>query len=774
MSQKYGRVSVIALGMACFGSGSAFAQAAPQSSSPPPGQESNPAVPAAPQPDEPAPSYQGDILVTALRRQQSAQDVPIAITAIAGDTLTERGITQPIDLAKVTPGLSTANATSGGTPIFAVRGIGLDDFNPNNNSGVAEYIDDVGISSPMLLSGQLFDVDRVEVLKGPQGTLYGKNATGGAVNIYSRQPTETPEGYFRVGFARWDRLSINGALSGKLADGLTARVAGSYDKAFDGWQTDIDTGRKFGKPDRLALRGILKYEPATNFTATLSVHTSRDRSITLSPQADGNEALLGPGAAGKIDTGTDDPTKVRVGALSPRRNDNGVGGSLNLVFKGNGFTVTSITGLDRYRYRSVDNLDGIPGPTFNFFQNDVMKQFYQEVRVASSRGLFGGALDWVVGASYSFDSVRGLDRSDQSAPFIGAFLTPPDFTTSGLSIAQADYRQTRKSAGIFANGEVHLTKSLSVVAGIRWSYDQLRFDGVTTEEGSVDGGVIFQGIGSVVDSLNDKRNVSKWSYKAGVNYKVGRAILLYGSVSSAYKQGAYYASPALDQQSWGFVKPEDVTAYEIGAKTRLFDSKLVFNVSLFQMDYKNRQSSLLYISPFSGFPVASLGTIPKSRIKGFEVEAHARPVAGLDLSASLAHLDTKVLVTATDVRGAPLYAVVPVGSDLAQSPHWTYQLNGRYEHAVFADWKGALQVDYNWSGQQRGVLADPNAIYGPTKSLGSRVELSQAPNGFSIALWGRNLTNENSNIYSSTSFYGGRALYRQEPRSYGVELGFKF
>jgi len=93
---------------------------------------------------------------------------------------------------------------------------------------------------------------------------------------------------------------------------------------------------------------------------------------------------------------------------------------------------------------------------------------------------------------------------------------------------------------------------------------------------------------------------------------------------------------------------------------------------------------------------------------------------------------------------------------------------------VFADWKGALQVGYNWSGQQRGVLADPNAIYGPTKSLGSRVELSQAPNGFSIALWGRNLTNENSNIYSSTSFYGGRALYRQEPRSYGVELGFKF
>lgn len=721
-----------------------------------------------------AQSANGDIVVTAQRRSQSAQDVPIAITAIGGDSLGKMGVSQAADLSRVTPGLNTANATSGGTPIFAIRGIGLDDFNPNNNSGVAVYVDDVGMGSPALLSGQMFDVDRVEVLKGPQGTLYGRNATGGAVNIYARRPTEETEGYLTFDYGRWDRIELNGAIGGKLADGVTARVAGRYEKAYDGWQTDLDTGREFGKPNRLALRGSVQFEPTSDFTALVSMHVTRDRSISPSPQAEGNEALVGPGVDGRLDTGTTDPSKVRVGDLTPRRRDNGVGGSLNLTYKAADFTVTSITGYDRYRYRSVDNFDGMPGPTFDFYQNDLIKQFYQEVRVASNRGLFGGMVDWLIGGSYSNDSVRGLDASDQSSSFIGAFLPVPDLTTPGLSIAQADYLQKRDSFGLFANADIHMTDRLSLALGVRYSHDKVGFNGVTTEEGSESGGVIFAGQGSIVDALDESHKVSKLSYRASINYKIGRELLFYGTVSSAYKQGAYYASPALDEAAWGYVKPEEVTAYELGAKTRLLNDALILNASVFQNDYQDRQSLLLYTSPTSGLPVASLGTIPKARIRGFEVEARARPVEGLELSAGVSHLDSKVLRTTTNVRGAPLYSDVPVGSELSQAPHWVYMVSGRYERPVNEDWKASIQVDYNRTGAQAGALADPNAIYGPQKRLGARVELTQIDKGFSVALWGRNLTDNGGSTYSFTSFYGGRTVYRQEPRSYGIQLGYSF
>ena len=715
-----------------------------------------------------------EIVVTAQRREQSAQDVPISITAVKGETLNALGIRQPADLARVTPGLSTANATSGGTPIFAIRGIGLDDFNPNNNSGVAVYVDDVGISSPVLLSGQLFDVDRVEVLKGPQGTLYGRNATGGAVNIYSRLPTEKTEGYATLDYSRWNRVEINGALSGKLADGITARVAGDYLKAFDGYQKDIDTGREFGKPNRLALRGTVQYKSSNDFTAVLSAHVTRDRSIALSPQSDGNEAILGPASDGQVDTGTTDPSKVRVGDLHPRRHDNAVGVSLKLNYKMEDFTVTSITGYDRYHYRSVDNYDGMPGPTFDFFQNDLIKQFYQEVRLASSKGLFGGKVDWIVGGSFSHDSVRGLDASDQSSAFVGAFLPVPDFTTRGLSVAQADYLQKRDSIGLFVNTETHLSDRLSLILGGRYSHDRIAFDGVSTEEGTAAGGILFGGQGAIVDSLDETHKVSKWSYRASLNYKLGRTLLLYGTVSSAYKQGAFYASPALDSSAWAYVKPEEVTAYEIGAKTRLLDGALTLNASVFQNDYKDRQSSLLFISPTSGLPAASLSTIPKARIRGFEAEAVARPLAGLSLSASVSHLDSKILTTASDVRGAPLFVPVPVGSRLSQAPKWTYMVSGRYERHLSEEWKAAVQLDYYRTGRQASVLADPNAFYGPQKRLGARLELVPSGKGPSAALWGRNLTDDRGSTYSFTSFFGGRTVYRQEPRSYGVQLGYSF
>lgn len=716
-----------------------------------------------------------EIIVTAQHRNQSVQDVPIAIAALSGDALAREGVKQAVDLARVTPGLSSTNATSGGTPIFAIRGIGLDDFNPNNLSGVATYVDDVAISSSAMLSGQMFDVDRVEVLKGPQGTLYGRNATGGAINFQSRMPTENTEGYLNLGYGRWNKINVDGAVGGKLAEGLTARVAGTYERAFDGWQTDQDTGRQYGKPNRLALRGLLRYEVTPDLTAVLNLHYSQDHSISPSPQSDGNEALVGGTSAGHLDTDTSDAGNVRVGSLRPHRHDTGYGAGLTLTWDAGAATVTSVTGWDRYKYRSVDNNDGVAGPTYDFFQRDDFNQFYQEVRAASKEGLFGGLIDWGVGASYSHDRVHGLDSADQSTPYIGIAEDPMDFTTSGLSVSANDYIQTRDSIGLYGNAETHLTDKLSFLAGLRFSHDRIAFDGASTEEGSVDGGVLFNGVGSVITAIDEVHKTSNLSYRIGLTYKPDRAVMFYATVSSAYKSGAYYASPALDAAAWGYVQPERITDFEGGFKARLFNNVLTLNGGIYYYQYRNRQSQLLFVSPSSGFPVASLGTIPKSRVFGQELEAVLRPVQGLELAWSGNHLDTKIQETATDVRGATLYAEIPVGSSLPQAPKWSWVARAHYETPVTPDWRASFQLDYSYTGKQAAVLGDPNAIYGPWKDLGARIELAQdGDSGISVGVWARNLTDADAKTYAFTSFYGGAEFYRQLPRSYGVTAGYKF
>ncbi len=715
-----------------------------------------------------------ELVVTAQKRSESAQDVAATISVVDSKQLDAQRIEQPVDLANAVPGLSTYNSTSGGTPLFAIRGIGMDDFNPNNASGVGTYIDDVYASSPVFLNGQIFDVERVEVLEGPQGTLYGKNATGGAINFISRKPTDETNGYFDVSYGRWNSVDVQAAVGGRLSDTLTGRIAGTWTGQGEGYQTDIDTGFHEGKPNRGALRGQLEFKPTSDFSALLNVHASRDESTPPSPQSYGNEALLPPAAKGLIDTPSTDPTQVRVGNLSPKLNERGSGLSLALTYDAGEFKLNSTTGYDHFDYRTIDNNDGIAGPTYNFFQDDLIDQYYEELRATSNRGLFNGLVDWVVGASYANDSIHGLDSSDQSAPFVGEFLDPPNFEETGLSIAQADYHQTRNSFGLFAHTETHLTDQLSYVLGGRFSHDRLAFNGVTTENGSDEGGITFQGVGSVITRLDQVHNEHNFSYQTGLNYKLLPHVLLYGTISTAYKAGAYYASPALDPAAWGYVSPEHVFAYELGEKSTLADGRLQINGSYFHYDYTDRQSLVDFVSPSTGAFVDSLTNIPKSEVDGVELDSSVSPLDGWQLSGSATYLDARVTQALLSVRGAPLLLAVPDGTQLSMSPKWTFLARTSYERPISDTLKATAELDYSWRDDQSSQLGDPNAVSGIQKLLGASVTVGQITKGLSVSLWGRNLTNENFSTYQFTSFYGGTTMYRELPRTYGIEVRDEF
>ena len=233
-----------------------------------------------------------EIVVTAERRSQSEQDIGVAVTAVTGEAMLALRIQQPLTLSTLSPSLSTMNATTDSTPLFLIRGVGLDDFNTNNSSGVGTYLDDVFASFPGFLTEALYDVDRIEILEGPQGTLYGKNTAGGAINIISKRPTDDLQGYVDVDYSRWETTDVTAAVSGPQTGSIKARQAGTATVQGEGYQTDIDTRERYGKLNRGGLRTLFDIRVSDAADLLLNVHYNYDHSTPSSPSTPNVEALI--------------------------------------------------------------------------------------------------------------------------------------------------------------------------------------------------------------------------------------------------------------------------------------------------------------------------------------------------------------------------------------------------------------------------------------------------------------------------------------------------
>lgn len=712
-----------------------------------------------------------EIVVTAQKRAEDIQSVGATITALSGPDLVDSRIREPVDISSLTPGLSTLNMTADGNPAFAVRGVGIDDFNPNNSSGTAVYVDGIYESAPGFLQSQLFDVARVEVLKGPQGTLYGRNATGGAVNIVSNTPTDTLQGVFTAGYGRWQTFDASGAVSGPFSDSFRGRFAFVVREQGEGWQQDIDTGRRFGQTRQYALRTQLEFKPSDALDSLLSVHFNRDLSTPSSYQADMLSVPGCPSCVTAWTTGTTNPALIKVGTLDLYRDIKGDGASLTTRASLGFADLVSILGFDELDFRNSDNNNGIPAPIYDLYQHDFVRQAYEETRLVSTQRLFDVA-DWILGTSYSWQKFHGQDASDQSTLFVGLFEVPPDLTSRGLSVAQANYIQNPKSFGVFFNTTTHFSEALRLIVGGRYSNDRISVDGATTETGSADGGVLFHGIGSVVAYLDTTHEINSASYRLGPELDISPNLLYYANVASATKSGQFYLGPALDPAGWSYARPEKLTAFETGLKASLLDRRLLLNTSLYYYDYLDRQSGVLFISPVTGLIAGALANVPKSRIDGVDIDATVLPVRSFTLKAGFSYLDTRVTQTLTEVNGASLVSSIPIGTTLAQAPRITGSLSGTYNHSVGEGLSALAHLDYRWVDAQKNTLADPLGEYGPFGSLNARFALSSTA-GWEVGLWGRNLTNSNA-IINAYSGFVGRTIYRMQPVSYGADLSYRF
>ncbi|WP_394173422.1 TonB-dependent receptor [Thalassotalea litorea] len=743
-----------------------------------------------------APSSYGQeiekISVTAQKRTQSITEIGVTTTAFSGDSLEELGVESAVDLGAHTPGLVAVNSTSGGTPIFAIRGIGLDDFSPNNTSGVGVYTDEVFASSPVYLSGQLFDIERVEVLKGPQGTLYGKNTTGGAINFITKKPSDDFEAYVEVDYSSFQTLEISGAVGGALTDSVNGRVAANYAKSKEGWQTDVETGEEFGLIDTFAVRGQLGFELGSSGNALLRVYANQDKSKPSSPSSEGIEDVFGDDSFAQLNS-PDQGNKVKVGNLPVMRDESGSGLSLTIDYSFNFFDLVSISSWDQYDRNIVDNYDGSAVATMELIQDNQLQQWAQEVRFISTSS---DDFSWVAGFNISNEEVDSVDIFDDSffltdSAFDGV-LYPEDISAIGLDQFIADYIQITDSLGVYLHTETQLNDSWKLIAGIRYSHDERSFNGIAT---NLSFGEIFP-----VTELNETNTDDAITGKVGLDWKVNSDLLVFGNVATSYKSGVYYGAAILDAEAWSYVEPEDVTSAEIGYKWTLLDGSMQFNGALFGMQYENRQSLVTFVSgefsDFSGFAVAdtTLVNIPKSETKGFEMDVQWLPIDDLTVHAGVAYLDSKVTQApdTKNLRGInadpgvndmaneqgfgfvdALAAPLENGAVLSQAPEWSYNAMVAYDMPLDNELYLKFQTSYSWADSQFAQLADDNAKYGPVSSLDGLVSLSSDADNWTLSLWARNLLDKDAETYSFTGF-AGRTVYHQKPTTVGITFKYEY
>jgi len=724
-----------------------------------------------------------EIIVTAQKRAQSAQDIGVSVSALNAEKLESLRMSTPKDIAQHTPGLSTVNSNSGSVPIFAIRGIGLDDFNANNSSGVAVYMDGVYASSPLYLSGQLFDVEQVEVLKGPQSALYGRNSTGGAINFVSKAPTDTLSGEVNIEYGRWNTSKVSGFVSGPISDTVKGRIAANVENG-DGWQEDVETGEEYGETDRYALKGAIELSPSDTFSASLRMQLSRDKSRPPTPQAYGTE--LGGEALSQLYLGFDvipgvldylgipleglldspqDADAVRVGGFDVSRDESGESVVLTMDWDLGIANLVSISGWDHYERKVNDNIGGTPAALLDTHYDEEAEQFSQEFRLVSN----GSAdIDWVAGLTYARDTLDSIKDSDGSVS-LGQISNVYD---TGFIGSFQHYKQTADSYAAYVHVENHFSDSWTLTLSGRYSYDERSFNGSTMVTGLAPDILFRYFPGDVPDSLDETHDEESFAYRVGLDYKLGADWLLYANVSTGFKSGIFYGGSTFEPGAASYVKPEEVITYELGFKSTLLDETMQLNGAYFYTEYDDRQT--LITALFGGGVDVALANVPTAKVQGGELELLWRPAQSLEISAGLGYLDSEVISEISDVRGFPLLEPLEKGATFPQAPEWSFNALASYDLNLTEQLNARIQLDYSYTDTQKAALADTHAQYGPLKEVGLRATVFSSNEDWEVSLWGRNLNDNDANTYVFTNFLLGKTVYRQLPRSYGVSLKYRF
>ncbi|PKP81627.1 MAG: TonB-dependent receptor [Alphaproteobacteria bacterium HGW-Alphaproteobacteria-18] len=713
------------------------------------------------------------IVVTAQKRSENVQDVPIAITALSSAMLEKQRVTDITSLDNLAPGLRIAAADAAANPKIFIRGAGLNDFNPTSSSGVGLYADGVYIGSPLAQFSTFYDLDRIEVLRGPQGTLYGRNTTGGAINVISKRPTFSPEGTASIELGNFGSVEANAAYGGPIVgDKLAFRIAGQYAED-DGYSTNAVTGNKVNNAERYALRGSLLFTPDELTDVLFTVNTFSNRGGAVQPKsrqlfpadpsAAGPDGVCAPAfyrsglctdALGFADT-SGDPYTITSDVEGQDKVDLW-SAALTVDRQFGDLTLTSITAYQDVERSAHENTDSSSLQMLEAFYNNTQEQFSQELRLASD----GDKLKWVVGAYYMQDTTTSDSAYDILRILRPMFISPenPTGVSPENSVIYLGYPYTQETDtyAIFGQADYELAPGLILTTGLRWSSDEKSMDYTTLAEGVLP---LF--------SYQGSKTFSDWSGKVGLKYDLTDTTNIYASYSRGYKSGGFFGGNADSAEQIQPYDNETVNAYEIGSKSDLLGNRLRMNLSGFYYDYQDIQAYSTVER--NGLTVQVLDNAAGAEMYGAEAEFTAMPIENLDLSLGLAWLHAKY----GDYNSL---GDDYTGNQMPQSPE--YSLTSRAAYTIVTDTgvriTPSVDVSYRskvyFDSTMRERLSDPELWL-----VGAEIAVASPDGTIEAGLWGRNLTDEayltSANPIDSL---GVDLLTYSRPRSAGLFLRYNY
>jgi outer membrane receptor protein involved in Fe transport len=753
----------------------------------------------------------GEIIVTAQKRSQSISSVGMAITALSGNELREQGITNVSELTKADPSFVFSQAQRG-EPVYSIRGIGYNDFSLAAAPTVSVYTDEVPYAYPTMTKGAPLDIERVEVLKGPQGTLFGQNATGGAVNYIAAKPTNAFAASIAAGYASYNASNVNGFVSGPLTDTLKARLSFNVDEG-GAWQKSDTRSATLGAKNNQQARLLLDWNPIEKLKVSVNLNGWLDRSDSQAGQEIGLN-LQTPKFAGFVPNVVNEPIAPQndtaadwYSKITPRNNEAFYQGSLRADYSlSNSLHLTYVGTYENYTQNDISDNNG---QNIDFYLRMIgtVRSTSQELRASGKA--FDDQADWVLGLNYA----RTATSEDQDETLLES-TSAYALTTAPLALKQPALppfasvnnvsTDVSISKAVFANVEYRPISSVVLHAGARYNETDINHGGCTRDvDGNAAAGftaletIIHKGVGVQTipqggcvtfgptllpgyqyGSL-DQNNVS-WRF--GADWTPIDRTLVYVSVSKGYKAGSF---PTLTASSYLQLKPvtqESLVSYEAGVKSRVLGNRLELDAAVFHLDYDNKQVEAREPDPQGVFGFLNvLLNVPKSQEDGAELTARLKATEHLTLSARGTYLDSQV-------RGAFYnynpYQNTPInlqGQPFPNTPRWAGGLDAQYRWDINPRYSAYVGADARYQSRSQGAFGTQSGIDAGYPSfyinsyaiLDLRAGVESANGQWRLEVYGNNVTNT---YYWTQVARPAEAVVRMAglPDIFGVRLRYSY
>jgi len=699
--------------------------------------------------DEESVSLQA-VTVTATRRAESLQKVPVAVSVVDGEQLERDNRNGVASIVQQVPSLNFRTGASNKDTSLFIRGVGTISTSPGVEPTVATVIDGVVYGRPGQATLDLLDLERIEVLRGPQGTLFGKNASAGVLNIVTKAPTEETHGYidqsYYSGNESRTRFGIGGSLIPDTLKGSLTTLFGSYDGNVD----NRANGHEVNGYNRKGVRGKLEFTPNDDLTLTLAADYMQSHDDA--PNGVVSKALTPAFAGALAPVSASGHSRDIASDYRSHVEDINKGLSAQLDWNLGDYTLTSITawrGWDNTQWQDGDRLATITSafPGTEDKGDLSYDQYSQEVRLASPKGEF---VEYVGGLFY----MHGKDDETYRRTLV---------TPTGSQRGVADYTTTSDSYSAFGETTLNFTSRLRGIAGLRWTHDDLEYDHrrVSTSATTVSG--IQPGTRSSGSVDEDG-----WSGRLGVQYDLSDDVMAYVTYSRGYKGPAYNVFFNMQPRDTDALKPETSNTWEAGIKASAWDNRLTSNLAVFHSEYDNYQAN--FFDTVANQVVTRLINAGSVSTEGVELDYALQATQNLKLSGALAYTRARI-----DQFSCPAGAAASCnvdGKTLPYSPDWKSYVRADYSIPLANGLDVELGTDYSWQSEvQYDISQNPDTKQGAYGIWNASIALADYTNGWRVALLGKNLADKSySPMLASGSGYIYRAVPRDDERYFGVQL----